>query len=142
LPDFHSIDSAFFCKKAKLVPTLPKSLLDLTDLPQTYKQTKKNENFLASKVSSFSVLINFSSHCMLTILANSNNWFADGTFKSSPEHYYQHYIIQANYKHWPLPGCFSFLSGKSFEVYNEMLTQLKEAAFAYNIKSKENISRL
>ena len=40
LPDFHSIDSAFFCKKAKLLPTLPKSLLDLTDLPQTYKPKK------------------------------------------------------------------------------------------------------
>ena len=36
LPEFHSIDSAFFKKKSNLVPTLPTSLEDLKDLPDKY----------------------------------------------------------------------------------------------------------
>ena len=115
------------------MPTLPTSLEDLKDWTDKYKQTKKYENFLSSKVSSFSLFISFAGLMILTVLGNSVNWFADGTFKSAPKHFYQHYIIQANYKHWSLPGCFTFLSGKSFEIYSEMITQLKEAAMQHNL---------
>ena len=62
----------------------------------------------------------------LTILADSKKWWCDGTFKTYPKFYYQHYIIQGKFKNSrSLPDVFSFLSGKTFELYNIMLTQLK-----------------
>ena len=45
--DFHSIDSAFFTKKAKLVPKLPKSINELDELPEIYTTTKRTTTFLA-----------------------------------------------------------------------------------------------
>ena len=36
-PDFYSIDSALFVRKNKHVPTLPKKIEDLKDLPDHYK---------------------------------------------------------------------------------------------------------
>ena len=54
--------------------------------------------------------------------------FIYGTFKSAPKFYYQHYIIHGSYKHWPLSGVFSFLSGKSYDMYDEFLNRLKDKA--------------
>jgi len=126
-PEFNKVDSCFFTKKAKLVPKLPQSIDELKDLPDIYKETKKKLRFLASSTSIFNKFITFASLIMLTILAVSKRWCCDGTFKSAPAHFYQHYIIDGHYKGWPLPGCFSFLSGKSYDIYNLMLTNLKEA---------------
>ena len=57
--------------------------------------------------------------------------------KSSPKFYYQHYIIHGKYRNaWPLPGCFTFLAGKSFELYSLMLTQLKLTASEHNLELK------
>ena len=48
--------------------------------------------------------------------------------------YYQHYIIHGKYKNcWLLPACFTFLSGKSFDLYNMMLTQLKIQASEHSL---------
>jgi len=131
--EFNQVDSAFFNKKAKLVPKLPQTINDLKDLPDNYKETKKKLRFLASSTSNFNKFINFASLIMLTVLASSKRWWGDGTFKSAPKHYYQHYIIHGHYKGWPLPGCFSLLSGKSYDLYNNMITSLKEAAIAYGL---------
>ena len=65
----------------------------------------------------------------LTILSKTEKWWCDGTFKTAPKFYYQHYIIHGKYNNaWPLPGMFSFMSGKSYDLYSLMLTQLKESA--------------
>jgi hypothetical protein len=45
----------------------------------------------------------------------------DATFKTSPKFYYQHYIIHGKYNDaWPLPACYSFLSGKWYEICDMM----------------------
>ena len=46
-PEFNQVDSAFFTKKAKLVPKLPQSIDDLKDLPDNFKETKKKERFFS-----------------------------------------------------------------------------------------------
>ena len=60
----------------------------------------------------------------------------DGTFKSAPQYNYQHYIIHGKYIGWPLPGSFSFLSGKSTEIFNQMLPNLKEEALEVGLTLK------
>jgi hypothetical protein len=66
----------------------------------------------------------------LTILSESEKWWVDGTFKTAPKFYYQHYIIHGKYKNkWPLPGMFSFMSGKSYELISTSEKQ------SYDMKS-------
>ena len=72
-PDFYSIDSALFVRKNKHVPTLPKKIEDLKDLPDHYKQTKQQQRFLASPVSMFKCFITFASLAGLNILYDLGN---------------------------------------------------------------------
>ena len=59
----------------------------------------------------------------LNTLSSSTKWWCDGSFKTSPKFYCQHYINHGKYKDsWPLPAMFAFLSGKSYEIYDMMLT--------------------
>ena len=37
------------------------------------------------------------------------------------------------YKNWALPGSYSFLSGKIFEIYNKMFTNLNETAIKLDL---------
>ena len=118
-PEFESKDSAFFAHKNKLVPKLPTNIDDLKDLPEDYKTTTTECRFLASPIESLSKYIMLCSLIGLTILSQSEKWWCDGTFKTAPKFYYQHYIIHGKYKNsWPLPAMFSFMSGKSYELYS------------------------
>lgn len=136
-PEFESKDSAFFAHKNKLVPKLPTSIDDLKDLPDNYKLTTTKQQFLASPIDMFSQFIMLISSIGLNILANSKKWWCDGTFKTSPKFYYQHYIIHGKYQgSWPLPAMYAFMSGKTFELYNNMLTQLKLRASEADLELK------
>ena len=70
----------------------------------------------------------------LTILADSKKWWCDGTFKTSPKFYYQHYIIHGKFKNsLPLTAVLSFISGKIIELYYIMLNQLKFSQSEQNL---------
>jgi hypothetical protein len=128
-PEFETKDSTYFAHKNKFVPKLPTSLLDLKDLPADYKLTTTKKPFLASPIDKISQYLLLSSFIGLSILCNSEKWWCDGTFKTAPKFFYQHYIIHGKYKNkYPLPGMFSFMAGKSYDLYSLMLIQLKEAA--------------
>jgi len=115
------------------LPKLPQGIEELKELPDAYKLTKSNKQLLASPVNLFSQFIILASVIGLNILSKSEKWWCDGTFKSSPNLYYQHYIIHGRYNGWPLPGMFTFLSGKTKDIYCQMFTTLKDAAFACNL---------
>ena len=94
-----------------------------------YKLTTTKKPFLASPIDKISQYLLLSSFIGLSILCNSEKWWCDGTFKTAPKFFYQHYIIHGKYKNkYPLPGMFSFMAGKSYDLYSLMLIQLKEAA--------------
>ena len=131
-PEFDTQENGLFVKKNKCVPKLPTSLEDLQDLPEEYKLTTTKKPFLASPVDMFSKYMLMISLIGHNILAESLKWWCDGTFKTSPRFYFQHYIIHGKYKDaWPLPGVFAFLSGKSYDIYNFFLTQFKIKAAEY-----------
>ena len=86
------------------------------------KLTKSKLRFLGSPIEKTSSFLLLASFIGLTILYMSEKWWCDGTFKTAPKYYYQHYIIHGKYKSkWPLPGMYSFMPGKSFALYLEML---------------------
>ena len=99
--------------KNKIVPKLPQNIDDLKDFPVHYRETLTKQRFLA-------------------ILSKSEKWWFDGTFKTAQKFYYQHYIIHGKYNNkWPLPGMFSFMSGKSNELYAMMINNLKECVSSF-----------
>ena len=121
----------------ELADDLPSSINDLTDLPQQYQETVSRDRFFASPVSFYSQFLMLVSLIGIQIFTESSKWWSDGTFKISPKFYYQHYLIHGKYKNcWLLPACFTFLSGKSFYLYNIMLTQLKIQASEHNLVLK------
>ena len=75
-------------------------------------------------------MIIFVSDIGIHILAKSERWNADGTFKVVPKSkgFYQLYIIHAYYKHVLLPCLCALLSGKDTRDYKSLILKLKEAA--------------
>ena len=123
-----------------MVPKLSTNIDDLKDLPQHYKETNTKQRFLANSIDVLSKYLLLTSLIGLTILSKSEKWWCDGTFKTAPKFYYQHYIIDGKYNNaWPLPGMYSFMSGKSCELYLMMLTSLKENAAAPGLELKPKI---
>ena len=102
-PEFETKNSAYFAHKNKYVLKLPTGINDLKDLPDDYKLTTVKCRFLASPIEAFSRDMLLASLIGLTILSQSEKWWCDGTFKTAPKFYYQHYIIHGKYKNkWPL----------------------------------------
>ena len=90
--------------------------------------------FLASSIDVLSKYLLLCSFIGLSILSQSEKWWCDGTFRAAPKFYYQNYIIHGKYMNkFPLPGLYSFMSGKSYDLYSEMLIQLKESAQAVGL---------
>ena len=89
--------------KNKKVPKLPQNIDDLKDLPIHYKETLTKQRFLASPIDMICKYLLLTSLIGLTILSKSEKWWVDGTFKTAPKFYYQHYIIHGKYNNkWPL----------------------------------------
>lgn len=134
-PEFYSKDSALFNKKSKNLPALPSSLSELTDLPNGYKTTLRNSKFLINNISELSKMAVFSSDIGLAVLANSKRWYCDGTFKSAPANFYQHFIIHGHYKsRWNIASVYGFLTSKTYEMYMGFINTLKDASDAAGLK--------
>ena len=66
-------------------------------LPQEYQTTASGEHFLKydSGVGDGDRILVFGTGQCFNVLSTSDNWFADGTFKSCPEIFFQIYTIHA-----------------------------------------------
>ena len=58
-------------------------------------------------------------------LSNSQDWFLDGTFKSSPVQFMQFYTVQGLTNHRNIVGAYALLSNKRRATYVEMLTEIQ-----------------
>lgn len=123
-------------KRNDCVPTDPKSLFDL-DIPEQFKKTKNGAQFLLhdSGPSNNRIII-FSTHDNLDIMDNYSDWFADGTFKTSPLIFSQVYTIHVLIKeNIIIPTIYALLPNKTEETYIRLLTTLKEIKPNLNPKS-------
>jgi hypothetical protein len=59
-------------------------------------------------------------------LVTNSSWFADGTFKISPEIFYQVYTIHAQIQSSIVPTIFALLPNKQERTYDRMWHELKE----------------
>lgn len=66
----------------------------------------------------------FSTRRNLSLLAQSRNWYADGTFKTTPMLFQQLYTIHGILNNNVLPAVFALLPSKSENTYNKVFEQL------------------
>ena len=102
------------------------------DIPEEFKLTTHGEQFLLfdnGKCSSSRMLI-FSTSTNLDLLHRSELWFADGTFKTVPEIFYQLYTIHAFSNGRVFPCVYALLSDKKEETYNTFFLQLNTRSLA------------
>ncbi len=69
-------------------------------------------------------IIIFGRRDMLLLLETNHSWLADGTFKLSPDFYYQIYTIHVELKGFSPPCFYSFLPNKTEKTYQRLLTSL------------------
>ncbi|KAG8180604.1 hypothetical protein JTE90_018222 [Oedothorax gibbosus] len=109
------------------VPVVPSSLNEL-DLPAVYCKTEKGADFLlydSGSTSSNDRILVFGTNENLNFLQNSKHWFADGTFKTSPNLFTQLYTIHAIVKNENVPVLFALLPSKSEAIYKKLFNAIK-----------------
>ena len=100
--------------------------LQTMEIPEEYTVTHRDEPFLLydSGIDSPARILVFSTETNLRALTTTGHWFADGTFKTAPELFYQIYTIHALVDNNILPCVYALLPNKTEQTYYEMFQQL------------------
>ena len=95
--------------------------------PEEYKITKEGELFLLfdSGPTEDRILI-FSTARNLRLLASSENWFGNGTFKTVPHLFYQLYTLHGIQVNSSIPLLYVLLPGKTEATHVRLLQQVKQ----------------
>lgn len=112
------------------VPALPLNIVDLV-IPDEYKQiivNDKAQQFLfydsENELLQGRMLI-FSTRQNLQLLSQSKDWYADGTFKTSPPLFQQLYTIHVVKLNAVIPVIYALLPNKTRATYVKMLQEVK-----------------
>ena len=103
-------------------------------VPDRYMVTLKEETFLLydSGIGDTDRMLIFSTPKMLSLLQESQSWFADGTFKVVPKQFFQLYTIHAEKDSITIPCIYALLSNKTELAYRKLLLKLLELKPALN----------
>ena len=97
-------------------PKLPKSSLELLNMPAEYKKLDSGEDFLlaAEDVGENEALLVYMSSFGERVLSKSSTWLADGTFKCVPDLSKHMYVVfgAKQDSHVIFPACYCLLSKK------------------------------
>lgn len=143
LPERENLKQSIRRIRKKNLPPNPRALSELGELPDLYKRTLTNENFLIydSKFKgedqvSGRVLV-FGTRRNLELLSQSDTWFLDGTFKVSPTIFTQLFTVLGTHTRnqitVALPMVYALLSSKEENQYSSVLNAIVEAAEKYRI---------
>jgi hypothetical protein len=93
------------------------------------QQTSNGERFLIfdSGVDDLERIFIFGTVQALQLLANSEDWFGDGTFKVCPEVFFQLYTIHAKVGERVLPCIYALLPNKQEVTYNRLFSEILSA---------------
>ena len=111
--------------KNNCLPPLPQCQSDLT-LTSEYTKTFRGEDFLIfdSGPTNNRILI-FATARNIRLLANSDRWYCDGTFKTVPLLFYQLYTIHGFQDNIAIPLVYALLPNKSEPSYDALLEKIK-----------------
>ena len=68
----------------------------------------------------------YGTEASLSFLADSTDWFMDGTFTVAPPQFVQLYTVHGLRNGHNVIGCYAFLSNKRAETYTEFLQQVRQ----------------
>ena len=127
-------------QKNNLAPLNPQNLEQLHQLPDEYKLTSNGKPFLM--FDSFDLfgstndrIIIYCTPDSLNLMSESDHWFADGTFKSSPLIFTQIYTIHVLKEDICIPTLYALLPDKKTTTYIRLFEKLKENKPTLNPKS-------
>ena len=105
---------------------LPINIAAIPAIPQEFQITEIGEQFLLydSGVGDEERILVFGSPQGLQLLSQSDNWYADGTFKVIPEVFYQLYTVHAQCGGRIFPCIFALLPNKMEEIYTRLLREI------------------
>ncbi|XP_022160646.1 uncharacterized protein LOC111032207 [Myzus persicae] len=122
-------------QKEQAAPPNPKTLLELI-IPDDYRSTFDGNPFLLfdSGLVENRILI-FSTQKNLQLLQKCEHWFADGTFSTSPNLFYQIYTVHGIQFNNVFPTIFALLPNKTETTYVNFYNALKTLNESLNPKS-------
>ena len=102
---------------------------DIPVLPLLYQQTSTGEPFLLydSGIGDVNRIFIFATNQALDLLANSDDWFCDGTFKVCPEVFFQLYTVHAKANERIYPCAFALFANKTQATYSRFFRELSNA---------------
>ena len=108
------------------MPPTPAHREEIPDLPQAYRTTTNGDPFLVydGGVGDKQRIFIFASQDALQVSAESEHWYADGTFRVCPEMFSQLYTIHDQSDGRVFPNVFAFLPNKNEGTYNRLFEQL------------------
>jgi len=97
-------------------------------LPLMYQLTANNEQFLLfdSGVDDENRILMFASNQAIQLLAISEDWFGDGTFRVCPEIFFQLYTIHARINQRIIPCVYALLPNKTRQTYERMFREISD----------------
>ena len=110
-------------QEQNILPNPPRKE-DVAVFPHVYQMTGTGERFFLfdSGVRDIYRMFIFATNDGIDMLANSSQWFGDGTFKLWPQIFSQIYTIDALVNHEVLPCVFGLLPSKAEIVYEKFFT--------------------
>ena len=129
LPAYASIAKSMRRARNKQdnIPGQPKSLAEIV-LPDKYKFLASGERFLmydSGPETGEKRIFIFSTPLNLSMLQNESTWYADGTFKSTPQHFYQVYTVHAFIEGQSVPLVYALMPNKNARGYRTVLKKIK-----------------
>jgi hypothetical protein len=107
-------------------PANPINRATVPALPELYQQTLNGEQFLLfdSGVGDANRILIFSTHQAIQLMATSEHWFGDGTFKVCPEIFFQLYTLHVKIDQRIIPCVYALLPNKTQHTYTRMFQEV------------------
>ena len=125
---------------ANLTQTAALNLPNLSNLKRNIRRQRQEQNilpnpprkedvpmFFDSGIGDINRMFIFATNDGIDMLANSSQWFGDGTFKLCPQIFFQIYAIRAQVNHEVLPGVFALLPSKAEIILEQFFTTVCNA---------------
>ena len=115
-------------QEQNILPNPPRKE-DAAVFPHVYQMTGTGERFFLFDSGARDIyrMFIFATNDGIDMLANSSQWFGDGTFKLWPQIFSQIYTIDALVNHEVLPCVFGLLPSKAEIVYEQFFTTVCNA---------------
>lgn len=157
LPEREALAKAMRRERRRHLPTNPRSLRELEDIPERFQKTFLNERFLMYDSRDEDVeeeeqqqedeedegrdrVLVFSTRRNIELLCASPTWFMDGTFKTAPTLFTQVFTILGLRRRnvvdgegLAVPLVYALLTRKTTEQYTTVLRVVQEAVDEFNV---------